>query len=364
MPDSTLPRRILMTGDTVGGVWTFTLELAEALGGRGIDVVLAAMGGEAAEAQRAEAARIPNLTLHSSSYKLEWMDDPWADVADSGCWLLDLESRYSPDLIHLNTLGHGALPWQSPVVLTAHSCVLSWWAAVKREPLDPAWDRYRREAARSIEVADVVTTPSRTMLEAVERHYGPNLAERRMVVPNGRNPHRFTARTKEPFVLTAGRLWDEGKNAAAVAQVAGRIDWPVYMAGESGALDGCNMLGRLASHEMAGWFGRASIYALPARYEPFGLSALEAGLAGCALVLGDIPSLREVWDNAAVFVPPDDGGALEAALRKLIAEPRHRGRMARRARDRARSFTPERMADGYVEAYAAAVAERGTACVS
>ncbi len=32
---------------------------------------------------------------------------------------------------------------------------------------------------------------------------------------------------------------------------------------------------------------------LPARYEPFGLSVLEAALSGCALVLGDIPSLRE-----------------------------------------------------------------------
>ena len=60
------------------------------------------------------------------------------------------------------------------------------------------------------------------------------------------------------------------------------------------------------------WLRRATIFALPARYEPFGLSALEAGLAGCALVLGDIP-MREVWHDAAMFVPPEQPAALENA---------------------------------------------------
>ena len=64
------------------------------------------------------------------------------------------------------------------------------------------------------------------------------------------------------------------------------------------------MLGRLSAGELADWYARAAIYALPARYEPFGLSALEAALSGCALVLGDIPSLREIWGDAALFVPP------------------------------------------------------------
>src|SRR3954465_475354 len=130
MPETRL-QRILMTGDTVGGVWTFTLELAEALSARGIEVVLATMGGDPSDGQRAEAARVPGLCLLGSPYKLEWMDDPWRDVAESGRWLLGLEEAYRPDIVHLNSFGHGALPWSAPVVLTAHSCVASWWEAVK-----------------------------------------------------------------------------------------------------------------------------------------------------------------------------------------------------------------------------------------
>ena len=33
---------------------------------------------------------------------------------------------------------------------------------------------------------------------------------------------------------------------------------------------------------------------------------LEAASAGCPLILGDIPTFRELWDGAAVFVAPDD----------------------------------------------------------
>src|SRR5262249_17129666 len=191
------------------------------------------------------------------------------------------------------------------------------------------------------------------------------------VVPNGRSAHLFRAAPKEKFVLTVGRLWDEAKNAAVVARIATRLPWPVYLAGDDRTPDGnetrfegCTMLGRLAAHDLADWYARASIYALPARYEPFGLSALEAALSGCPLVLGDIPSLREVWEDAAIYVDPDDSVQLDAALRRLIANRGLREEMAHRAESRARTFTPEQMADGYLDAYRSALGERRAACVS
>ena len=369
MPDPRL-KRILMTGDTVGGVWTYTLELAEALAAQGVEVVLAALGGKPSPTQRGEAGRISGLRLLTSDFKLEWMEEPWADVAASGRWLLELEKQYAPDLIHLNSYGHGALAFQRPVVLTAHSCVLSWWEAVKRDPLPAQWDRYRREVARSLRAADVLTAPSQAMLDAIERHYGPGVPEVRAVVSNGRSPHLYRPAAKESFILTAGRLWDEAKNAAAVARAAKSLPWPVCLAGDdrapSGAsvdFPGCRMLGRLSTGELAGWYGRAAIYALPARYEPFGLSALEAALCGCALVLGDIASLREIWQDAAVYVPPDDDLRLASALRELIANPIQRENMARRAATRARSFTPERMVSGYLDVCRSVTSRKRAACV-
>jgi glycosyltransferase involved in cell wall biosynthesis len=100
---------------------------------------------------------------------------------------------------------------------------------------------------------------------------------------------------------------------------------------------------------------------LPARYEPFGLSVLEAALAGCALVLGDIPSLRELWRNRAVFVAPDDPEALENAIVQLIEDPDRRNALAAGARSRAIERTPERMVEGYLAAYAEVLSSTGTA---
>ena len=135
---------------------------------------------------------------------------------------------------------------------------------------------------------------------------------------------RFTPQSKECFVLVAGRLWDEAKNLQSLVAIAPDLPWPVYVAGDrsipTAARSESKNLHALGSflrpRSRRGWPRR--IYALPARYEPFGLSVLEAGLSGCALVLGDIPSLRAIWEEAALFVPPDDTDALKPALRRLM----------------------------------------------
>jgi glycogen(starch) synthase len=363
-------RRVLMTGDTVGGVWTYVLELCEGLAAHGVQVMLATMGGDPSAEQEAAASAIPNVSLLGSRYKLEWMDDPWADVEASGAWLLDLERQFAPDVIHLNTLVHGHLPFEAPVLVTVHSCVLSWWASVKGGSIPASWSRYRNEVETSLKAVDTITAPSHAMLRTVRLNYGIDSARCR-VIPNGRAKARYRVGAKEDFALAAGRLWDEGKNISAVARVAGGLPWPVYLAGEqrspngtSVELPGCRMLGQLSPQSLADWYRRAAIYALPARYEPFGLSALEAALSGCALVLGDIESLREIWRDAAIFVPPDDAEQLAAALRVLMANRPLRKEMARRSLSRALTFTPERMALGYLEAYSELAGRRRVSCAS
>ncbi len=358
-----------MTGDAIGGVWTFTLELAAGLGQEGIDVFLATLGKMPTPEQIGEASQIPNLRISSKPYKLDWMEDPWEDVKASGEWLLKLEREYVPDLVHLNSFGHGGLSWSAPVILTAHSCVSSWWAAVKRESLSPAWNRYKHEVASSLQAADLVIAPSRAMLDTLRQNYGLGL-NRSRVIFNGRLQSAFFTRPKEPFIFAAGRLWDEAKNIQGLIQIAPHLRWPVYLAGDSSHPDGrslascgCRILGKLSAPQIADWYSRTAIYALPAWYEPFGLSALEAALSRCALVLGDIPSLREVWGDAAVFVPPGDPGYLAQILDELIQAPDRREALAQHGWERAQMFTRDRMASEYHEAYHA-VARRRAACVS
>ena len=364
MPEQRV-RRVLMTTDTVGGVWTFTLELAEALALRDIEVVLIAFGGQPSASQIAESAPLRNLCLLGSDFKLEWMEDPWDDIAASGEWLMKLEREYCPDVVHLNSYGHGALPWNAPTVVTAHSCVLSWFRAVKGTAAPGTWDRYRTEVARSLQSADLVTAPSASMAEVLASSYHLDVSACR-VIPNGRHSAKFRRAAKEPFVFTAGRLWDEAKNVKAVAEIAGALDWPVYMAGDAphSTAPGTRMLGRLSTEEISDWYARAAIYAMPARYEPFGLSILEAALSGCALVLGNIRSLRDIWGNAALFVAPDDTRGLQEAIERLIGDAALRETMSQRAYIRALGFDIKRTADEYLQAYGEVVAARSASCVS
>jgi glycosyltransferase involved in cell wall biosynthesis len=359
-----LPRKVLMTADTVGGVWTYAMELALGLAERGVEVALATMGGPLDEFQREKAGRIPRFKLFESTFKLEWQDDPWRDVEKAGEWLLGLEERICPDLVHLNSYVHAALPWNVPKVVVGHSCVLSWWRAVKKESAPEEWDRYAAEVEMGLAAADLVVAPTGAMVSWLSEHYGPLPYTR--VIPNGRDARQFRPGAKEPVVFSAGRLWDEAKNLAALEEVAQRLPWPVYVAGENHHPDGgearphhTRLLGRLSQRALAAWLSRSAIYALPARYEPFGLSVLEAALSGCALVLGDIPSLRETWRNRAVFVPPDDPDALETALQSLINNPDRRAALSLAARNRALELTPERMVDSYLTAYGEILARSG-----
>jgi len=351
---------VLMTADTVGGVWSHVLELAGGLGDVGMRVAIAAMGTPVTDAQREQVARIPTATLHEKTYRLEWMADPWTDVRRAGQWLLRLEARLQPRLVHLNQFTFGALPFAAPTLLVAHSCVLSWWRAVHGEAAPPGWNRYRRAVTRGLAGATLVGAPTAAMLASLVDNYGH--ARGGVVLPNARSHQDYAPAVKKPAILSAGRLWDAAKNLAALEAVAPSLPWPIRVAGSTSqptggvrSTRGVVALGDLAPAALAAEMAQASIYALPARYEPFGQTALEAALSGCALVLGDVPSLREVWGPAALYVPPDDHAALRAALALLIDDEPMRRRMATKARTRALRFTPERMVDGYLSAYASIV---------
>ena len=355
--------KILMTTDTVGGVWRYVLELASALEQFDVEVVLATMGAPLSRAHFAEVKARPNLTVHESRYKLEWMPRPWHDVEQAGDWLLNIAVKTKPDVVHLNNYVYGALPWDAPVLTVGHSCVLSWWRAVHGEAAPLQWERYRERVTRGLLGVDLVIAPTKSMLSTLEYNYG-RLPKSR-VIPNALARGTHTATAKKPLVLAAGRLWDEAKNIQALSYAAATLAWPAVVAGDTCHPDGwtaafpnIQVLGELSPDALVAWYARAAIYALPVRYEPFGLSILEAALCGCALVLGDIPSLREVWGDAAVFVPPDDHRALADAINRLIADAKARSCLAARARRRACRFMPKRMGNAYYTAYANLLAVR------
>jgi glycosyltransferase involved in cell wall biosynthesis len=338
---------VLLTSDCVGGVWTHSLDLARGLRAAGAEVVLATMGAPLRADQRAEAESAGVDALHESDFPLEWMESPWEGVDAAGEWLLEVADAESVDVLHSNSFAHGALDCKRPVVVVGHSCVVSWWRAVEGADPPREWDEYRRRVSAGLDAADAVVAPTRAMLRELERAYGRQSG---IAIVNGSSAPETNAE-KEPFALAAGRMWDRAKGLDLLDRAAAGLQWPVLAAGEGGAAQHVRALGRQSPRELAGLRGRAAIFVAPARYEPFGLAILEAARAGCALVLADIPSLRELWTGAAVFVDPRDATALRAALAELMAAPGERVRLGRAAQMHARRYSVERMVREYLGLY-------------
>ena len=349
--------RVLITADAVGGVWQYSLELAGGLSRIGVETVLAVMGPSPSADQTASAAAIDGLELVDTGLPLDWLADDTASLRAAGEEIAKLAARRGFDIVQLNTPALAAeAEFECPVVAVQHSCVATWWEAVRGSalPADFAW---RTDLVRAgLRNADIVVAPTGAFGAATQRVYG--LAEAPRTVHNGRSPFPAAAQATHDFVFTCGRLWDEGKNLATLDAAARHIPVPVRTAGPltgpNGAaisFDNLHCLGSVAEAELARWLAARPVFASAALYEPFGLAVLEAAAAGCPLVLSDIPTFREIWEGAAVFVPPRDADGFARAIADMIGDDLQRTAMGRAAQARAALLTPDataaRMADIY-----------------
>lgn len=351
--------RILQTVDAVGGVWQYGLDLARGLALRGTETVVAVLGPTASPQQRAEARAIAGVTLVESGLPLDWLCDGAAPVLEAAAAIADIARDVRADLVQLNmpTLAAG-MSAELPVVAVTHGCVSTWWQAAKdNEPLDPGFFWHRQLMGEGLRAADRVVAPTASYAAVVARYYClPRVPQ---VVHNGRTSVQAHTSAFRDRVLTVGRLWDPVKGAALLDRVAARLKVPFDAAGATTGPHGeridlqhLHLLGHLDDAALGRHLAARPIFVSATSFEPFGLAVLEAASAGCALVLSDIASFRELWDGAALFVPPGDGIAYADAIEMLLADGEMRLRLGTSASLRARRFKPQEMAEGMLAVYA------------
>jgi glycosyltransferase involved in cell wall biosynthesis len=351
--------RILMTADAVGGVWIYASTLARDLCEKGFEVVVVTLGPEPRSDQLDAVTGISGLTLEITDLALEWIDPEGLDSERAADRLALIERRVQPDVVHLNSYREAMYEWRAPVVVVAHSCVRSWWHACRGgEPTEPRWLGYMTNVHAGLAAADRWVAPTGAFRDTISRLYQPGTHG--LAIWNGIEARPSRAR-KQPFILAAGRRWDEAKNLSILGDIAPGVPWPIHTIGatrvgsddasSAAALphgEGSRQLSHAALLET---MQRASILASPAVYEPFGLSVLEAAAAGCALVLSDIDSFRELWDGAALFVDAREGAEWQAALASLTRNDALREELQRRAARRARRYSLRETVRAYIELY-------------
>lgn len=359
-----VPRRIFMTTGSDEASWDHCLELASALGRCGIEVALATLGASPALERLRESLRLTNLKVFPGRFSEDWETCTWDELQRASDWLLQLEQLVEPDLVHLHHPIYGSSLFRAPKLISGDTCPLCHWRAAHRDD-DPRWRRFRKAVAHGISGAEMLVTPTAATLLDITGHFGPPRTAR--VIPDGRSPRGVAPGAKGEIVLSRACPGDPRVNVEALDDAARSLPWRVVVTAAGPAAEpengkrngsgapagdgGLRWLSGLRREQRIGWLGRASVFALPCRLSPSGLPVLEAALAGCALVLGDVPSLRETWEGAALFVDPGSAKDLRRGLELLIAEPKGLHGLARRARGRALALTPERRAAAFLEAY-------------
>lgn len=363
------PLRILMTLDAVGGVWRYATDLARGLSLQGCSTLFVGQGPLPTPAQHREIEAIPGSRLVWLDPPLDWMAKGPDELAALPRLLSTLAAGWNVDLMHLNLPSQAAgLQVSCPVVVVSHSCLSTWWQAVRGGALPADWTWQHDLNRRGFDGADLVLAPSRSHAAAVLAAYGA--IEHLHVVRNGipaSRPRSAASRARGAFIAAAGRWWDEGKNARVLDVAAGAIAWPVLMAGpcrgplgQGVDLGAARALGTMAHGDVRDLLAQASLFVSPSLYEPFGLAALEAAADGTPLVLADIPTYRELWDGAAAFFQPHDAAALAALLGRLADDGGERDRLGHSALERATAYTLEAQVASLLKLYAQAGAGRGS----
>ncbi len=362
---------VLLTTDTIGGVWTFTKELTEHLLTKQHVVSLVSFGREPSRAQqrwcgKVQAEHPDAFTYQSSIVPLEWMAGNETACVEGFRFLLDVIDRVQPDILHSNQYCFGNVPIPIPKLITAHSDVLSWASICEQQGLQtsPWLDRYREMVQAGLDAADAVVAPTRWMLAALSSNF--RVPFRSGVIPNGRGPTCDGCKPAQRLLqaVSVGRLWDEAKGLSTLLALQSPV--PILVAGDTcfeatsvpSKPTRVRFLGTLVEEELFGLFRQSSIYVAASMYEPFGLAPLEAALCGCAIVARDIPSLREVWGDGATYFRSVE--ELERVLEEFVANETALQHARTASKFRAEEFSAARMTKQYLVLYSELLADKAS----
>jgi glycosyltransferase involved in cell wall biosynthesis len=123
---------------------------------------------------------------------------------------------------------------------------------------------------------------------------------------------------------------------------------------ELGITDAVQLTGWIAREELYRLYERAHAFIYPSTFEGFGMPVLESLAAGIPTACSDIPVLREVAGDAALFFDPLDEDAIATALDCITTDSAIRRRLAEVGPARARGFTWEQTATKTLRALGAA----------
>lgn len=186
-------------------------------------------------------------------------------------------------------------------------------------------------------------------------------------IPNGIRMSEFSEAVPaaglaggRPYVLFVGRPEPrKGLEVAVKAVEKVRESFPIEMVAVGPTAKDVPSwvyaLGPVSQSELPGIYRAAKVFCAPSLGgESFGIVLVEAAAAGVPVVCSDIPGYVEAAAGAALHAPPGDAGAIASMILSVLTDPDRASRMIARGRKRARQLDWDVLAGQIIEVYGAA----------
>ncbi|GLK80392.1 glycosyltransferase family 4 protein [Methylopila turkensis] len=212
----------------------------------------------------------------------------------------------------------------------------------------------------ALEVADVVVATSLTTAGILRERFGVAADKLHVAEPGVEPAPRAAGGANGVCVILTVATVTPRKNHAMLAAALGRLkdhSWRWRIAGSLsrdpalvdalvrqieavGIAERTDLLGEIGSAALAAEYDRADLFALPSRFEGYGMAYVEALARGLPVISGvGGASAATVPHAAGAVVDADDSEAIEAALRRLIGDPVARRAASDAAWDHARTLS-------------------------
>ncbi len=218
--------------------------------------------------------------------------------------------------------------------------------------IHPVWSRVVRGAA-------ALTCASRFLADLLHKQLDVDVD----IIPYGFDPPAFADAPREDRILTATRMF-ERKGVQFLVRALPQLDthFEVWIAGDGPYLPelerlaeqlgvAVRFLGQVPHDELMQMYATSKIFVFTSAVENFPMVLLESLSAGCAVVTTDTSGCREVAEDAAVMVPPEDPEALAAALSALVEDEARIAEFGERGRKRVARLRWSRVVSEYEALY-------------
>ena len=139
-------------------------------------------------------------------------------------------------------------------------------------------------------------------------------------------PHKNLENLLKAFKILTRNQELETRNLKLILVCPRDVFWKRLQEGikEEDVEDQVALTGYIPARDLASTFRQAKAYVFPSFAEGFGIPGLNAMAAGLPVVCSNIPTLKEVYDNAALYFDPNDPQDIAEKINQIVSDSKIR----------------------------------------